>query len=38
MNFIKLLDAIGITVILASLVYLLVTLVVLTINAIPGLN
>jgi hypothetical protein len=37
MNFIKLLDAIGITVILASLVYLLITLIVLTFNAIPNL-
>jgi len=37
MIFIKLLDAIGITVILASLVYLLITLVVLTIKAIPNL-
>jgi len=37
MIFIKLLDAFGITVILASLVYLLITLVVLTIKAIPNL-
>lgn len=37
MNFIKLLDAFGITVILASLVYMLFTLVVLSLAAIPNL-
>ena len=37
MIFIKLLDAFGITVILASLVYLLIALVVLTVKAIPNL-
>ena len=37
MNFIKLLDVFGISVILANLVYMLVTLVVLTLAAIPNL-
>ena len=37
MNFIKMLDAFGIAVILASLVYMLITLVVLTLAAIPNL-
>lgn len=37
MNFIKLLDAMGITAILVSLIYLLVTLVILTLAAIPDL-
>jgi len=37
MNFIKLLDAFGIAVILASLVYMLITLVVLSLAAVPNL-
>ena len=37
MNFVKVLDTIGITVLLANMVFLLVTLVILSIRAIPYL-
>ena len=37
MGIVKLLDAIGIAAILASLVFLLITLAILTLNAIPNM-